>query len=47
MAYAVLFPGQGSQFLGMADPWTTHPAGQAVLEEASTALGRSIVGRVP
>ncbi|MFI5055313.1 MAG: ACP S-malonyltransferase [Actinomycetota bacterium] len=42
MAYAVLFPGQGSQFLGMADPWTTHPAGQAVLEEASTGLGRSI-----
>jgi [acyl-carrier-protein] S-malonyltransferase len=43
MAYAVLFPGQGSQFLGMADPWTEHPAGLAVLEEASVALGRSIV----
>ena len=42
MAYAVLFPGQGSQFVGMADPWASHPAGQAVLEEASTALGRSI-----
>src|SRR6187200_33947 len=42
MAYAVLFPGQGSQFLGMADPWASHPAGHAVLEEASTALGRSI-----
>jgi [acyl-carrier-protein] S-malonyltransferase len=26
----------------MADPWTNHPAGLAVLEEASTALGRSI-----
>ena len=43
MGYAVLFPGQGSQFVGMADPWAEHPAGQAVLEEASTALGRSIV----
>lgn len=43
MAYAVLFPGQGSQSLGMADPWAQHPAGLAVLEEASTALGRSIV----
>jgi [acyl-carrier-protein] S-malonyltransferase len=42
MAYAVIFPGQGSQFLGMADPWTEHPAGLTVLEEASTALGRSI-----
>ncbi len=27
----------------MADPWAEHPAGLAVLEEASTALGRSIV----
>jgi len=26
----------------MADPWASHPAGHAVLEEASTALGRSI-----
>jgi len=43
MAYAVLFPGQGSQFGGMADPWAEHPAGLAVLEEVSAALGRSIV----
>jgi len=39
---AVVFPGQGSQFPGMADTWASHPAGEAVLEEASTALGRSI-----
>ena len=39
---AVLFPGQGSQFVGMADPWLAHPAGGAVLEEASAALGRDI-----
>jgi [acyl-carrier-protein] S-malonyltransferase len=43
MSVAVLFPGQGSQFVGMADPWTAHPAGKAVLEEASDALGHSIV----
>ena len=43
MAYAVVFPGQGSQFPGMADPWAGHPAGRAVLDEASDALGRAIV----
>jgi [acyl-carrier-protein] S-malonyltransferase len=42
MAIAVTFPGQGSQFPGMADPWLDHPAGRTVLEEASAALGRSI-----
>jgi len=43
MGYAVMFPGQGSQFLGMADPWAEHAVGLAVLEETSSALGRSIV----
>jgi [acyl-carrier-protein] S-malonyltransferase len=40
---AVLFPGQGSQFVGMADPWAGHPASNAVLEEASDAIGRDVV----
>ena len=40
---AVLFPGQGSQFEGMADPWIGHPASKAVLDEASEALGRDVV----
>jgi [acyl-carrier-protein] S-malonyltransferase len=40
---AVVFPGQGSQFAGMADPWLEHPVGRAVLEEASTAMGRDVV----
>lgn len=43
MAYAVLFPGQGSQFPGMADPWAEHPAGAAVLAEASAAIGRDVI----
>jgi len=43
VATAVLFPGQGSQAVGMADGWTSHPAGKVVLDAASEALGRSIV----
>ena len=43
MTTAVLFPGQGSQAIGMADGWAAHPAGAAVLDAASHALGRSIV----
>jgi [acyl-carrier-protein] S-malonyltransferase len=43
MRTAILFPGQGSQFPGMADPWAAHPAGAAVLDASSEALGRSIV----
>lgn len=43
MAIAVVFPGQGSQFAGMADPWATHPAGRVVLEEAGEAMGRDVV----
>jgi [acyl-carrier-protein] S-malonyltransferase len=38
-SHAVVFPGQGSQFAGMADPWLEHPAGKAVLDEASAAMG--------
>lgn len=43
MASAVLFPGQGSQFPRMADPWAEHPAGAAVLAEASAAIGRDVI----
>jgi len=43
MSYAVVFPGQGSQYAGMADPWIGHPAGRAVMAEASTAMGRDVV----
>ncbi len=40
---AVVLPGQGSQFAGMADPWLSHPAGRAVIDEASQELGRDLV----
>ena len=42
MRFGVVFPGQGSQFAGMADPWIAHPAGKVVLEEASDALGLDV-----
>jgi len=39
MRIAVLFPGQGSQFPGMADGWEDHPAGREALDRASEVLG--------
>ena len=41
--HSALFPGQGSQFEGMADPWAAHPAARAILDEASSAMGRDVV----
>jgi [acyl-carrier-protein] S-malonyltransferase len=43
MGAAVVFPGQGSQFTGMADPWLAHEAGAAVFERATAAIGRDLV----
>ena len=40
---AVMFPGQGSQYAGMADPWASHPAGRAVLEDCTDVLGWDVV----
>jgi [acyl-carrier-protein] S-malonyltransferase len=40
---ATLFPGQGSQYPGMADPWHGHPAGKDVLDRCSTILGWDVV----
>jgi len=39
---AILFPGQGSQFPGMADPWESHPAGKEALAECSDVLGYDV-----
>jgi [acyl-carrier-protein] S-malonyltransferase len=40
--FAFVFPGQGSQAVGMLDAWGDHPAVRAVLAEASQALGEDI-----
>jgi [acyl-carrier-protein] S-malonyltransferase len=44
-AFAFIFPGQGSQSVGMLDAWADHPAVRSTLEEASSALGED-VGRL-
>ncbi len=41
-SFAFLFPGQGSQSVGMLDAWGDHRAVRATLEEASDALGEDI-----
>ena len=43
--FAFVFPGQGSQAVGMLDAWGDHPVVLQTLEEASTALGQD-VGRL-
>ena len=43
MRAAVLFPGQGSQYEGMADPWITHEAGVAVFDRLSESWDRDLV----
>jgi [acyl-carrier-protein] S-malonyltransferase len=40
---AVLFPGQGSQYPGMADPWAEHPEARPVLDESSEVLGYDVI----
>jgi [acyl-carrier-protein] S-malonyltransferase len=40
--FAFVFPGQGSQSVGMLDAWGEHPAVKQTLQEASDALGEDI-----
>ena len=40
--FAFVFPGQGSQSVGMLDAWGAHPAVAQSLQEASDALGQDI-----
>lgn len=40
--FAFVFPGQGSQSVGMLDAWGDHPAVTATLKEASDALDEDI-----
>jgi [acyl-carrier-protein] S-malonyltransferase len=41
-SFAFVFPGQGSQAVGMLDAWGGHPAVAEVLAEASAALGEDV-----
>jgi [acyl-carrier-protein] S-malonyltransferase len=41
-AFAFVFPGQGSQAVGMLDAWGDHPAVRETLAEASQALGEDV-----
>jgi len=40
--FAFVFPGQGSQSVGMLDAWGDHPAVSETLQEAADALGEDI-----
>lgn len=40
--FAFVFPGQGSQSVGMLDAWGDHPAVTKTLREASDALGENV-----
>ncbi|WP_431101864.1 ACP S-malonyltransferase [Roseateles noduli] len=40
--FAIVFPGQGSQSVGMLDAWGDHPEIARTLAEASAALGEDI-----
>ena len=40
--FAFIFPGQGSQSVGMLDAWGSHPVVAEVLQEASHALGENL-----
>ncbi|MFM8944757.1 MAG: ACP S-malonyltransferase [Actinomycetota bacterium] len=42
MGAAVVFPGQGSQVAGMADPWLADPVSARAIDEVSAAIGRDV-----
>ncbi|MDQ0587131.1 ACP S-malonyltransferase [Variovorax paradoxus] len=45
-SFAFVFPGQGSQAVGMLDAWGDHPAVAETLREASEALGENVAGLI-
>jgi [acyl-carrier-protein] S-malonyltransferase len=45
MNVAIMFPGQGSQSVGMLDTWLEHPAARGVLDEANEVLGADLVAQ--
>jgi [acyl-carrier-protein] S-malonyltransferase len=44
--FAFIFPGQGSQSVGMLDAWGDHPAVSAVVKEASDALNEDVAALI-
>ncbi len=44
--FAFVFPGQGSQSVGMLDAWGEHPAVRETLNEASDALGEDLAALI-
>lgn len=44
--FAFVFPGQGSQSVGMLDAWGDHPAVLETLSEASDALGEDVAALI-
>lgn len=45
-SFAFVFPGQGSQSVGMLDAWGDHPIVRTTLEEAASALGEDIAALI-
>jgi [acyl-carrier-protein] S-malonyltransferase len=43
MGVGLLFPGQGSQFVGMVDAWAGHPSAKSVIDEANEVFGQDLV----
>ena len=41
-SFAFVFPGQGSQSVGMLNGWADHPAAAEAVQEASDALGENL-----
>jgi [acyl-carrier-protein] S-malonyltransferase len=46
MTFAFVFPGQGSQSVGMLDAWQGHPAVEQLLARANDALGSDLSGLI-
>ena len=44
--FAFVFPGQGSQSVGMLDAWGDHPAVRETVQEASDALGEDMAALI-
>ena len=44
--FAFVFPGQGSQSVGMLDAWGNHPIVAKTLQEASDALGEDVAALI-